>query len=54
MTYLLYLHTEANSTFIELAHANGSSYPLNGCTSAEPFYVSLDLVNVAKNLIDTV
>jgi hypothetical protein len=48
MINFLSLQTEANPAIAGLAHAHGSSYPLNGCTSALPFSVSLDSVNVGK------
>lgn len=50
MIYLLSLQKEANSSLNELAHSIGSSYPLKGCSSAEPFSVSLDLIKIVKKL----
>jgi hypothetical protein len=50
MINFLSLQTEANPAIAGLAHAHGSSYPLNGCTSALPFSVSLDSVNGGKKI----
>ncbi len=35
---------------VELAHSIGSDYPLKGCSSAEPFSVLSDKVNLDWNI----
>jgi hypothetical protein len=40
------IFTKTNSIFIELAYSIGPGYPLKGCSSAEPLFVSPDIINV--------
>jgi hypothetical protein len=46
MNIMTYICKIANSILLELAHSIGTGYPLKGCSSAEPFSVLPDLINI--------
>ena len=51
---IAYICKKANSIKLELAHSIGTGYPSIGCSSAEPFSVLPDLINIMNLTTDTV